>query len=662
MRKLTVILLSVAIALLGLTTASLAKNPKAYWNTPQEYEKATGNKIKKFNEAPMLRTMVAAGELPPMKERLPEDPQVIVPVEEIGQYGGTWRTYYGDPGMGHLKMIMYDTAVRWSRDIKGYIPGLARKWEFSNDDKTITFHFRKGVKWSDGYPFTMEDLRFWWEDLATNDEYEVILPPWWAYNDDRTLMEVRFIDDYTMSFTFKEPHYLVPLIMANGFWEWEPLMKPKHYLKQFHPRYNPKIKDYITFQDKDKWWQNPDYPILYAWHTVEYIPGKRVIFERNPYYWKVDTAGNQLPYIDRIEAEYVKETEVLLLKAIRGEYDCFVRGLEGTTYLPVLKEKEKAGDYRIILWTLARGGDPVVYINQTYNKEKDPFMHDLLRNKYFRRALSYAIDRKRIIDVVWGGFGTPQQATASKECINWLPWKEGGKIFKKWANSWIEYDPEKANELLDEIGLNKRDKEGFRTRPDGSNLTLIVNIYAGHSPKHKSEFPQLLKEYWQAIGLRIILNPIYGTPEETLSNVESTYQLGANHSGGAPCDIDWWTYPAGVFPIGGGDRCWPGVTHWYSNRPGYKEKPEPGSPEERLIEIYEKGLKTADFEKRNRIFWEAARVHIEEGPFEIGVAGDIPTPVLAKNNFRNVPNFGIIAPWAVGCPGSQNPEQFFFKK
>jgi len=661
MRKLTVILLSTAIALLGLTTMSVAKDPQAYWNTPQEYEKVTGNKIEKFYEAPMLRTKVAAGEILPVEKRLPEDPQVIVPIEEIGQYGGTWHMPYADPGMGWQKMVMYDPAVRWNRGYTAYIPGLVKKWEFSNEGKTATFHFRKGLKWSDGHPFTTEDLRFWWIDLATNEEVTKVglySAPWWSHNVDGSLMKVQFIDDYTISFTFKEPHWNVPYNIASGFWEWEPLMKPKHYLKQFHPKYNSKMKDYITLEDKDKWWQNPDYPVLFAWRTVEYEPGKRVAFERNPYYWKVDTAGNQLPYIDRIEAKYVADPEVRLLQAIRGEYDATFRGIEDPLSIPLLKEKEKAGDYRVIMWKNGAGAWPGVVVNQTYNVEetKDQFMHDLLRNKYFRQALSYSVDRKRVNDVVWNGMARIQQFTISRDSWHFVS-PEGKKVWHEWANSYVEYNPTKANELLDEIGLNKRDSDGFRTRPDGTKLELVLDIT---DKRFHPKAAVILKKNWEAVGLRIVLNSIYDTPAVTLRGEKSIYQLRLDHI----AEMDLWTYPDWVFPTGTDPnrRMWPFIVR-YQITSGHEGTPiEKGSVEERLMEIFNKGMSEPDPEKRHHYIWDGVRIHIDEGPFCIGITGGQPIPVVVKNDFRNVSNFGVLGPWAIGGPGDNNPEQFFFKR
>ncbi len=254
--------------------------------------------VSEFGEAPMLAERVAAGELPPVDERLPTDVQVVETVEGIGQYGGTWYNVTWEAALPNIKMILYDPPIRWKPDYTGYEPGLAKAFEWNDDGTQVTLHFREGLKWSDGEPFTTDDLKFWWEEIATNDDYKVVQPPWWGFKSDGSPMDVEFPDDYTMIMTWDQPQWITPYILAQGFWEWDPLMKPEHYLSQFHPERT----DGATYEDleqKSKYWENPDHPVLSAWRVVEYIPAERAIFERNPYYWKVDPEGHQLPYIDK---------------------------------------------------------------------------------------------------------------------------------------------------------------------------------------------------------------------------------------------------------------------------------------------------------------------------------------------------------------------------
>lgn len=612
---------------------------------------------KKYKESPMSAELVKQGKLPPVEQRLPQKPLVIKPVEKIGKYGGTWRLPFWDAGMGNIKMIMYDPPLRWNMNYTAYIPNLVEKWEFTPDGKTITFYFRKGVKWSDGHPFTMEDLKYWWEDEAMNKDYQVVMVPWWAQNNDRSPATVKFIDDYTISFTFKEAHWNVPYILASGFWEWEPLMKPKHYLSQFHPKYNPKMKDYETLRLKSQWWNNPDFPTLFAWHCVKYEAGKRVVFERNHYYWKVDTAGNQLPYIDRIEAEYVVDAEVRLLKVLNGEYDATFRGVDDPRQIPVLMERAEKGGYRVILWKNGAGAWPGMIVNQNYNveKTKDPWMRDLLRNRDFRAALSLALDRDRINKVIWKGIGRVQQGTISEESWHFQS-PQGKKVFQEWANNLAKYDPAEANRLLDKIGLTKRDAEGFRTRPDGKKLEIVLDVTGWGGIAINTETAPIIKKCWEDIGLRVILNDVYNTPEEGLRDNEGTYMIRMAHT----AEMDLWTYPDWVFP-GPNNRAWPLVSLWIRTGGAQGEKPEPGSPEDRLLKLYQKGCMEKDLVKRHRYVWEAVQIHIKEGPFFIGITGGLPMPVVVKKNFRNVPDFGVLGPWAIGGPGNTCPEQYFFE-
>ena len=187
-----------------------------------------------YAQAPMLDEM---SDLPPVDERISNDPMIVEPYESVGEYGGTWHTVTGGAEMPNIKMILYDPPIRWRDDYTGYEPGLAKDYEWSEDGAEVTLHFREGVKWSDGEPFTMDDLKFWWEDLATNEDYKVINVPWWGFKSDGEPMDVEFPDDYTMVMRWDKPQWVTPFIMAQGFWEWEPMMKPRHHLEQFHPNY-----------------------------------------------------------------------------------------------------------------------------------------------------------------------------------------------------------------------------------------------------------------------------------------------------------------------------------------------------------------------------------------------------------------------------------------
>jgi len=261
--------------------------------------------VSKYDEAPMLKGLVAAGELPPVDERLPKDVQIVDVYDSIGQYGGTWHTMASASDIGNIKMKLYDPPWRWKPDYTGYESGLAKSWEMNDACTELTWHFREGIKWSDGEPFIPKvDYAFWWEDLVLNEDFKVVTVPWYAYQADGTTpMDVEFPDDYTMVWKNFKPNCIVPYIVAQGFWEWEPgkHQSPKHYLSQFHPKYNSAVTSYEDLELMSKWWENPDHPVVFAWGVESYTAGARTVLVRNPYYWKVDPEGNQLPYLDRID-------------------------------------------------------------------------------------------------------------------------------------------------------------------------------------------------------------------------------------------------------------------------------------------------------------------------------------------------------------------------
>jgi peptide/nickel transport system substrate-binding protein len=647
-----------AMSTAGLITATCSQGA----TVPEVEQAATPTPAaaqvsEEIHEAPMLHELVQAGQLPPLAERLPANPLVVEPVEEVGQYGGTWHAVHNDTDAGFLKMkVGYDVPIGFNREYSEYIPILATSWEFSDDGRTVTIHFREGIKWSDGEPFTTEDLRFWWEDLALNEDYKVITVPWWMY-DYKTgnQAQLNIIDDYTISFTFDSPAWLMPGTLGSGYWEWEGMMKPKHYLQQFHPGYTSGA-DWTAFQDADKWWQNPDYPVIYAWRCVDYQAGQRIVLERNPYYWKVDSAGNQLPYIDRIESVEVEDGELRLIQAASGEYDAVFRGVsEDARNFPFLLENAEQGDYRVLRYDCGCGGEPSWLINQDY--VDDEWVRDLLRDHRFMMAISHAVDRERINEVVWDGLAEVAQGTIGQQSWHFQG-PEGQQVFEEWKNAYAEYDPDTANSLLDELGLTERDAEGFRTRPDGSKLEIIYDVGWGGCPTcGNTRASTLLKENWEAVGLRITINNVWGTPQDELRATGGQFMIRAAAIG----EFDLFHYPDEVFPVRP-NRAFPMVGQWYATGGQEGWPPEPGSAAEKLISIYEQILAEPDQDKRHRLVWDAIRVHIEQGPSYQGAVHNPPQPVVVKNNFRNVPEHGILGPWAIGTPGNFNPEQFFFKQ
>jgi peptide/nickel transport system substrate-binding protein len=511
--------------------------------------------VSKYKEAPMLADMVASGELPPVDERLPVDVQVVQVVESIGKYGGTWHAVTGGADVGNIKMKLYDPPVRWKPDYTGYESGLAKSWEWSEDGKTITFHFREGIKWSDGEPFTMEDMRFWWEDLALNEDYKKVQVPWWANDSTGKPIEMEFPDNYTWVLKFDTAQWIMPYILAQGFWEWEPLMKPAHFLKQWHPKYTPSAT-YEELDIKDRFTETPGYPCLMAWCLKEYTAGQSWVFERNPYYWKVDPEGNQLPYIDNLQVELVQDMETRKLRVAQGSYDCTFRGVDDPQYISFLLEQAPSYDYQVVPgWTNGAGAWPGWLINMDYHEEQEynaatekpeaKEIRELLRTKEFRKGLSVALDRKRIIDVVWGGIGTPQAFTISPQSWHFAS-PEGQQVFKDWAAADSEYDPEEAKAYFDQVGFVDKDGDGIRDLPSGKPFTLVIDLNDWGGQRVTTEADEVYKQNLEEVGVKVLINNVIGQPEGgTRGNYGVGWMLRNTHAS----EIDLWTYPDWVFPL-----------------------------------------------------------------------------------------------------------------
>jgi peptide/nickel transport system substrate-binding protein len=615
-------------------------------------EDTTVTEASEFNQAPMLDDM----DLPPVDERLPikEDIAVVTPVDGVGQYGGTWHNVSWAQDIPNIKMVLYDGPVRWKADYTGYEPGLAKSFEYSDDGTQLTWHFREGVKWSDGEPFTMSDMQFWWEDLATNDDYKVITIPWWGFNSDGSPMTVEFPDDYTMVMTWDTPRWVTTYIVAQGFWEWEPMMKPRHYLEQFHPDYS----DSGTYEDLEqasKWYENPDHPVLFAWTVESSTPGERTVLVRNPYYWKVDTEGNQLPYIDRLDIAIIPDAEVRTLEASQGKYEASFRATDSPNDIPFLAEQAEANGYSLHPGAVnGAGGWPCWLINQNFADESvDNWeeVGDVLRDVNFRKGISHAMDRERLIDVAWDGIGYPTQSTISPQAWHFAS-AEGQAVYEEWRDADVEYDVDLANELLDAAGVVDADGDGFRDLPSGAPFTLVFDLNGWGTPRVVVPATESFSSDLADVGINTLINNVTDTPEDNLRQIEGFFMLRNCHAS----ELDIWTFPDWIFPLRD-NRAWPLEGKY--RQTGGEEGWEPTGAALALQEIYDQGLATETVEERHQLVYDAIRIHIEEGPFVLGSSGDQPVPVIVGNNFHGIPDTVILGPWAPGSPGNLHPEQFW---
>lgn len=594
-----------------------------------------------LTEASMLAALVEAGKLPPIDERLPspEDIAVVEPVEEIGQYGGTWhRVFFGPADFHTYGRIIYDNMLRF--DTQGEIaPNIARAWE-SNEDGTVwQIYLRRGMKWSDGQPFTADDVLFWWEDIALDTNITPAPPSQWVARGEP--MEVAKLDDYTVQLKFAGPNGVVPILLAhtgpqwpNAFERWG-FFAPKHYLAQFHPKYNSDAT-YTLFEEK-AFDLNPELPVVTAWHVVEWTPGVRLVAERNPYYWKVDPEGNQLPYIDQVVLDVVEDASVVQLRAMAGMLDMQSRHID-VTQLPALMASAEEGDYRVLLWQGAWPGNPTLFFNHNH---PDPVMRVLFNNPKFKTALSHAIDRARINEVVYLDLAVPRQNSLPP--ISRFHDPELDTIY-------TEYDPEWANQVLDEIGLMERDAEGYRLRPDGKTLTIVIDVSLPSWPGFMDAL-ELVTEDWAKVGIKAVLNPV--------ERSAFWARVAANQQ-----DVGTWQTDEGIESV---THPWWVPKHMHSMMApmyakwvvtGGKEGWEPKGDFKRVLELHDQYASTPDPAEQVHFIQEIMDSHIRKNLWTIGTVGLNKMPVIVKNNFKNVPETAV-HDWLFRTPGYTHPEQYF---
>ena len=455
-------------------------------------------------EPPVLAPRIAEGALPPLAQRLPEQP-LVVPFAELGlepgRYGGSLRMLASVPKdirmmvvYGYARLVGYDQS--WTLQ-----PDILERYEVEGD-RVFTFHLRRGHKWSDGKPFTAEDFRFFWEDVASHPELSPGGPPQFLLAGDKP-PKVEILDETTVRFSWDVAnHDFLPALAGSRP---ENIYLPAHYLKPFHPRYaEPAALETLAKSEGQRDWtslflnkarayqnDNPALPSLDPWVLQTPPPSSRFVFVRNPFYHRVDPEGRQLPYIDEVALSVVS-AGLIPVKAASGDVDLQARGLSFQNFA-VLKQGEQRNGYTVRLWRSARGSEIALFPN--LNAE-DAAWRELMRKTDFRRALSLAIDRGEVSQVIYFGLAEAGQDTV-------LP---ASPLFKpEYASAWTEYDLAAANRLLDGLGLARNGEKGMRRFPDGRTLDLVVET-AGEDPT-QVDVLQLLRDGWAKIGINLVVKP-----------------------------------------------------------------------------------------------------------------------------------------------------------
>ena len=604
-------------------------------------------------EPPILAAAVAGGKLPPVRERIPETPAVVDLSGEgrsIGAHGGTLGMLMGrakDIRMmmvyGYARLVGYDPNLKFVSDI-------LERFEVDGG-KVFTFTLRKGHKWSDGAPFTVEDFRYYFEDVINNEDLSPFgLPPMLLVDGEAPRFEI--IDERRVRYSWSKPNpsFLPAIAGARPLF----LYRPAHYLKQFHARYVDKeaLDKKVEAAAKRNWaglhhrrdrqyrLDNVDMPSLQPWVNTTKPPSDRFVFRRNPYYHRIDAEGRQLPYIDKVIIS-ISSNSLIPAKTGFGESDLQARYIRFDHYTFLKKGAEEQG-LNVYLWSRAVGSRVALFPNLNAS---DPVWRAVLRDVRVRRALSLAINRKAINQILYFGLGQPSADTV-------LP---KSPLFKaEYRNAWAKYDIAQANALLDAAGLDQRGDDGIRLLPDGRELQIIIDT-AGESTE-ESDVLELVKKYWKKIGVDLFTKP---SQREVFRN--------RVYAGAAVMSV--WTglenamatakmNPAELAPTMQTQLQWPMWGEHYETVQAAGQAPDMAIGQE-LLDLNRAWRDAESPEARAAIWHEMLAIHADQ-VFSIGTVNGVPQPVVATKALQNVPEKGIYN-WDPGAYfGIYKPDSFWF--
>ncbi len=610
-----------------------------------------------YHEAPMLAEQVAAGQLPPVDQRLPQNPMLIQPEEQVGVYGSVWRMVMVNTERHLLQRVMaYENLVRWDKGWTNLIPNVAQSYEVSPDSKTFTFRLRQGLKWSDGQPFTADDVVFWYEAVFLNDELQFLVEGWIKVGKDK--LTVTKLDDYTVVFQFAEPQGLFLQRMATlrgGF----ATSFPRHYVMPFHKDYNPDIdqliaqegvKDWVELFKKKVWKDDstaqfskiPEFPTLGAWvlepgsFDAERNPAPVVTAVRNPYYWKIDTEYNQLPYIDRLEFQVVDNAADILSLVQAGQVDMQDRNIPTDALLP---ENQAKGGYGLYQLVSTFSNYMAISFNETHD---DPAKREIFQNRDFRIGLSYAINRPAIIEA----------AQLDVEPIQVAPLPGTSFYNERLATQYLEYNVDLANEYLDRAGYNQRDATGFRLGPDGQRISVTFLVPTPLPAGDFTAYLPMIQADWQAVGVEMNIEIIpRAEAEERWRN--NDYDVTAFTGAGG---FDAILAPRHYVPAEGiWSQQGPRWAAWYNHQDSLAEEP-PAAVKE-TIALYRQVLETADPNQQNRLMGQIMDIAAEQ--FQVMGIHSMPVSYgIVKTNFHNVPLL-MFSATTYPNPAPTNPCQYF---
>jgi peptide/nickel transport system substrate-binding protein len=604
-------------------------------------------------ESPLLAARVAAGTLPPVQDRLPETPFVDTmdrPWQSVGKYGGSLRLLMGKSrDLRQITVYGYARLVGYNADLE-LVPDILEKIEVE-DARVFTFYLRRGHKWSDGAPFTTEDFRYWWEDVANNEELSPVGPRIELVIDgELPIFEV--LDEVRVRYTWSKPNptLLHSLAGASPLY----LYAPAHYLRQFHTRYaDPEALEAMVQEKELRNWAalhnrldnaykntNPNLPTLQPWVNTTKPPSERFVFERNPYFHRIDPEGRQLPYIDQVIV-YIAGSSVIPAKVGAGASDLQARYLRFDNYT-FLKAAEERQNQEVNLWRTARGARIALYPNLNVN---DEVYRTLFRDVRFRRALSLAINRNEINQVVFSGLAIEGNNTVLPGCPLYR---------EEYRKAWSQFDLDQANALLDEIGLGERDGRGVRLLPDGRSVEIIVES-AGESTE-ETDVLELIRDSWSEIGIKLHTRP---SQREVFRNrIFSGETQMAIWTGLENALLNADMSPVELAPVKQDYLQWP---KWgqYVQTKGNAGEPADIPEAMELLDLYQRWEATTDRAEREAIWHRMLQIHADQ-VFSLGLIAGVPQPVVVNLALRNLPKNGLYN-WDPGAFfGIYHPDSLWF--
>jgi peptide/nickel transport system substrate-binding protein len=606
-------------------------------------------------EVPYLLSAIQAGNLPPIMERVPAQVDVVnlkAAGKVPGRYGGKLHLLMGKQKDTKMMMVYgYARLIAYDHDLN-FVPDLLESFEVKGE-REFTLRLRKGHKWSDGHPFTAEDFRYYWEDMANDNSIsEKGLPSVLLVEGEGPTFEV--LDETTVRYTWSKPNpNFVPWIARP-----RPLLlyRPAHYLKQFHAKYSDEAMLNVTavkenkqnweqiHDDRDRWYRmdNPERPTLQPWYNSVKPPSERFVFKRNPFYHRVDKNGLQLPYVDEVIIN-LGATNMVPARTGSGEADLQARYLR-FDHFTFLKESEARYDFSVRLWQKARGSQIALFPNLN---AKDEIWRDLFQDIRFRRALSIAINRAEINQVIYYGLAKESQDTVLQK----------SPLYKdEYRTAWTEFDLKKANYLLDDMGLTARDDDGIRLLPNGQPIVITVET-AGESTE-QTDVLELVHDGWRAVGIKLLSKPAQREVfRQRIYSGDTIMSVWSGVSNGIPTAF---MSPDEFTPSSKLQFQWPRWGHYVQS--GGKSGEAPQLEEaRRLIELNEAWTAETNLVAKAKIWHRILKLHADN-VFVIGLVNATMQPIVISNKLRNIPAEGVYN-WHPGAYfGIYRPATFWFAR